>query len=139
MKTKEPLKVGIVGCGKIAQKRHIPSLLKIKNAELVAACDKNGDLAGRVARGFHISRYYTDLSEMLKKNHIDVVHVFSYAFSVLIKLGLFWSLSARNVKWVYDVRSGPLEGREKPTLIYHLVKKLLKFESTFFDATFVID
>ena len=79
------------------------------------------------------------LSEILKRNSIDIVHVFSYAFSVLIKLGMFWSLSAKNVKWVYDVRSGPLEGREKPTLIYHLAKKLLKFESTFFDATFVID
>lgn len=79
------------------------------------------------------------LRQIVKRNCINIVHVFSYAFSILIKLGMFWSLRSKNVKWVYDIRSGPLEGREKPTLIYHLAKKLLIFESTFFDATFVID
>lgn len=79
------------------------------------------------------------LSKMLKRKHIDIVHIFTYAFSVFIKLGVLLSFSAKNVKWVYDVRSGPIEGRKKPTLIYHLTKKLLRFESNFFDAIFVIN
>jgi len=75
----------------------------------------------------------------MKRNHIDVVHIFSYTSSVLIRLMMLWFPRARNVKWVYDIRSGPLEGREKPSRIYNLAKKLLSLESTFFDATFFID
>jgi len=75
MKTKETLRVGLVGCGAVAQGWHIPSLGKIDNAELVAVCDKNEDLARRVARRFHISRYHADFSQMLNKEELDMVDI----------------------------------------------------------------
>lgn len=74
MGAKGTLRVGIVGCGEIAP-LHISSILKIKNAELVAVCDFNEDLARRTARRFNINRYRTDLSELLLKGHVDVVHL----------------------------------------------------------------
>ena len=48
MRTKEPLKAAIIGCGLIGQWHHIPSLRKIKDAEVVAICDENEDLVKQV-------------------------------------------------------------------------------------------
>ncbi len=56
----DDLKVGVVGCGLIAQEGHIPSLLKCKNARLVAVCDMNRDRVESIARKFRISRHYVD-------------------------------------------------------------------------------
>ena len=33
------LRVGIIGCGGIANGKHMPSIAKIKEAEMVAFCD----------------------------------------------------------------------------------------------------
>ena len=71
----KPLRVGIVGCGQIAQEQHIPYLGKIKGAEIVAICDRNEGLARRVSARFHISNYYTDFSEMLDKEKLDMVDI----------------------------------------------------------------
>ena len=71
----KPLRVGIVGCGHIAQEQHIPSLLKIKDTELVAICDRNEDLARRVSERYHISSYYTDFSDMLAKEKLGMVDI----------------------------------------------------------------
>jgi len=69
------LRVGIVGCGQIAQLQHIPSLLEIKDVELAAICDRNEDLVRRVAERFHIDRYYADFAEMLDKEKVDMVDI----------------------------------------------------------------
>ena len=73
MKAIKPLRVGIVGGGGAAQ-WHISAMLKINNVELVAVCDRNEDLAKRVAERLHI-RYYTDFSEMLSKEKLDMVDI----------------------------------------------------------------
>jgi predicted dehydrogenase len=70
------LKVAVVGCGFVAQKRHIPSFLRLKeNVSLCAVCDLNQDLARSVANRFSIPNTYSDLSEMLSKERPDVVDV----------------------------------------------------------------
>ncbi len=66
MKTNKTLMVGIVGCGHVAQRWHIPPLLKMKDVRIVAVCDTNENLAKRTAESFGIKRYYADLSQMLK-------------------------------------------------------------------------
>lgn len=75
MGQKNHLRVAVVGCGEIAQLKHIPSLLKIEGVEVVAVCDKNADLAKRVSQRFRIGRYYTDFSEMLDRERTDVVDI----------------------------------------------------------------
>jgi predicted dehydrogenase len=35
----EKVRVGIIGCGGIATSKHMPSLAKVKNVEMVAFCD----------------------------------------------------------------------------------------------------
>ncbi len=75
MRVKQPLRVAIVGCGLIGQLHHIPSLLRIRGARVVAICDENEDLVKKTARRFSISRYYTDSSEMLGKEKLDMVDI----------------------------------------------------------------
>lgn len=68
-------RVGVVGCGFIAQSIHIPSWLKCRRAALVAVCDKNGEMAAQAARRFKVDRYYSDLGDMLMEEGLDIVDV----------------------------------------------------------------
>ena len=73
---KEKLKVGIVGCGAVAQERHIPGFTKVKNKVILqAVCDKNEELASRIGRQYGISGIYPDISEMLAKEKLDIVDI----------------------------------------------------------------
>ena len=74
MGRKKPLRVGIAGCGLIAQWHHIPFLIKMRDARLVAVCDKDIDLIDGVARRFNINRRYTDFTEMLTSEELDIAH-----------------------------------------------------------------
>ncbi|MFA5317831.1 MAG: Gfo/Idh/MocA family oxidoreductase, partial [Dehalococcoidales bacterium] len=72
----EKLNVGIVGCGAIAGIRHIPAFLKLKNnIRLVAFCDRNESLAREAARKNDIAGIYSDLTEMLAKEKLDIVDI----------------------------------------------------------------
>ena len=73
--SKESLRVGIVGCGAVAQQWHIPALRKSRGAEIAALCDVNEDLAKRVAERFNINRHYADFAEMLKSEQLNVVNI----------------------------------------------------------------
>ncbi|MHA1409583.1 MAG: Gfo/Idh/MocA family protein [Candidatus Odinarchaeia archaeon] len=66
----------MVGCGFVAKKRHIPAFLRLKkNVDLCAVCDLNEEVAGAVAKEFRIPHVYSDVSEMLSKEGLDVVDV----------------------------------------------------------------
>lgn len=71
------LKVGIIGCGGIANGKHMPSLKKVEQAEMVAFCDIDIEKAQKAAQDFGIANaaVYTDYKELLKDETIDVVHV----------------------------------------------------------------
>ena len=66
-------RIGIIGCGKIAQVRHIPEYEANKDAELVAFYDINHERAKEIARK-HGGKAYDDLSEMLSSG-LDAVSV----------------------------------------------------------------
>lgn len=78
MKELKKLKVGIIGCGGIANQKHFPSL-KSQNdkCEMVAFCDIIEERASKAAEEFGAegAKVYTDYQEMLKDPSIDVVHV----------------------------------------------------------------
>ncbi len=71
----QPLRVGVIGCGFIAQSIHIPSLVKSRGVKLVAVCDKDEELAGNIARKFRIDKHYSDFGEMLNQERPDMVDV----------------------------------------------------------------
>ena len=71
------LRIGIIGCGGIANGKHMPSLKKIPEVEMVAFCDILPERAeeARAEYGTEDAAVYTDYKELLKDETIDVVHV----------------------------------------------------------------
>src|SRR5579862_5345516 len=73
----EKLKVGIVGCGGIANGKHMPSLSKLDNVELVAFCDIIEERALKAVKDYGApgAKSYIDYKLLLKDKTIDVEHV----------------------------------------------------------------
>ena len=72
------LKIGIIGCGGIANNKHMPALSKLSNlCEMVAFCDEQVERAEKAAKEFGgaDAKVYSDYHELLADKSIDVVHV----------------------------------------------------------------
>lgn len=71
------VKVGIIGCGGIANGKHMPSLSKVEGVQMVAFCDIIEERAEKAAKeyGTPDAKVYTDYKELLKDGEIEVVHV----------------------------------------------------------------
>ncbi|REE85163.1 putative dehydrogenase [Paenibacillus taihuensis] len=72
------LNIGIIGCGGIANQKHMPSLAKLSElAVMTAFCDIDIEKAKKAASEFGgpDAKIYTDYQELLKDESIDVVHV----------------------------------------------------------------
>ena len=71
------IKVGIIGCGGIANGKHMPSLREVNECEMVAFCDIILSRAEEAAKKFGTpdAKVYEDYKELLKDESIDVVHV----------------------------------------------------------------
>jgi predicted dehydrogenase len=69
------LKIGVLGCGPIAQAAHFESANKAKNVELYAICDVADDLRQRMAATYAPRRDFRDYSEMLADPELDAVIV----------------------------------------------------------------
>ncbi|GGH73567.1 putative dehydrogenase [Pullulanibacillus pueri] len=73
----EKLRLGIIGCGGIANGKHLPSLAKVEQAEIVAFCDLVVERAEKAAQEYGVeeAKVYTDYKELLQDGSIDVIHV----------------------------------------------------------------
>jgi predicted dehydrogenase len=70
-----PLRVAIVGCGKIAD-GHLEEIRKMpKQATVVAVCDREALMAEQLARRFSVPARYENFEAMLESERPDVVHV----------------------------------------------------------------
>lgn len=71
------LKVGIIGCGGIANNKHMPALKAVKEVEMVAFCDIIEERAEQAKEkyGANGARVYTDYKELLTNDSLDVIHV----------------------------------------------------------------
>lgn len=71
------VKVGIIGCGGIANGKHMPSLKKLENVQMTAFCDIIAERAEKAAKeyGTADAKVYTDYKELLEDKEIEVVHV----------------------------------------------------------------
>jgi len=74
---KAKLKVGIIGCGGIANGKHMPTLKKLKEVEMAAFCDIVEERAVEAAEkyGGEDAKVYTDYKELLADPELAVVHV----------------------------------------------------------------
>src|SRR5580698_898962 len=68
------LKVAIVGCGKIAD-AHAQQIQRIKNCEIVGACDREPLMARQLADRFPVRQCFSDVEDLLDQARPDVVHI----------------------------------------------------------------
>ena len=70
------LNVGVVGCGGIANAKHLPAMKKNGNFNIVAFCDLIEERAEKAKKEFGTSdaRVYTDFQELIKED-LDAVYV----------------------------------------------------------------
>ena len=73
VKQERSLRIGILGCGPIAQFAHLESTQKACNAVLQAVCDADQDLAQRFGSFYDARRIYTRYEDMLDDPEIDAV------------------------------------------------------------------
>ena len=69
------LRIGILGCGPIAQDAHLDSCAKAHNAELYAICDVADDLRARTAAVWEPTVAYGDYDEMLADPQVEAIIV----------------------------------------------------------------
>jgi predicted dehydrogenase/nucleoside-diphosphate-sugar epimerase len=68
------LRVGIVGCGRVAQ-YHLQFINEIKNARVVGLADTDEASARRLGEPYGIQNVYSSLKELLESVDLDVVHI----------------------------------------------------------------
>ncbi len=70
------IKAGIIGCGGIANNKHLPAIRKVDRMEMVAFCDIIRERAEKAAAEYGApgARVYTDYKELLAEE-LDVVYV----------------------------------------------------------------
>ncbi|WP_405100039.1 Gfo/Idh/MocA family protein [Oceanobacillus sp. FSL H7-0719] len=68
------LKVGVIGCGSIAQKRHLIEYDANEHTEIVAVCDVVKNRAKEIGEKYQ-AQAFTDYEELLKLEEIDVISV----------------------------------------------------------------
>jgi predicted dehydrogenase len=79
----QKVRIGIIGCGGIANGKHMPSLKKLKNVEMVAFCDIVKERAEQAAKEYGAAGAKTYVGEdaykkLLEDKNIDVVHVLTH-------------------------------------------------------------
>ena len=73
--TGKPLKVGLIGCGRVTQTRHLPVLSRLAEAEVIALADIDAERLQRVADRFGIKHRYAGVHDLVDNPAIDAVGV----------------------------------------------------------------
>src|SRR3989449_9035347 len=69
----DPIRVGVIGAGGIAQVAHLPVLRRLPGVEVAAICDNDLGKAQALAARFEVKDTYDDIEEVLRYGHVDVV------------------------------------------------------------------
>ncbi len=72
---RKPLRVGVVGCGRVAASRHLPALTTLRGAEVVALADQDATRLKSVGDQFRVSARYPDVRTLLDKTPVEVIAV----------------------------------------------------------------
>ncbi|GIH22569.1 oxidoreductase [Acrocarpospora phusangensis] len=71
----EPLRLALIGCGRIAQVAHLPALEKADGVELAAVSDPSPEVAEAVARRYGVTAAYTTHAQVLADPAVEAVLV----------------------------------------------------------------
>ena len=67
------IKIGVLGCGSIAEIAHFPAIDGREGVRLIATCDVNPESAEDSAKRWGAEQWFTDYHEMYEKSKIDAV------------------------------------------------------------------
>lgn len=110
----EPVRIGVVGAGAIAQLTHLPVLSKMRGVRLMSICDNDRPKARALADRFEVPDVCTDIGDLLETeglqaivvatpNHLHEPHVLSAiaaGVDVLVERPL--SLTAKGVERIVN-------------------------------------
>jgi predicted dehydrogenase len=71
----KPLRVGVVGCGEIAQIMHLPYLADLPHFEIGAICDLSPKVVNAMGDRYGVARRYTDATDLIAQPDLDIVCV----------------------------------------------------------------
>lgn len=74
------LGVAVIGCGGISE-YHIPGMLAVDEARIVAACDRDADKARSAAEKYGIPKVYTDSDAVFNDDEVQAVMVLTPNFT----------------------------------------------------------
>ena len=70
----DKVKIGIIGCGAIAQVQHMPNFHELQHLfEVTWTCDVSAGLAEYVADRYHVGNHTTDYREVIGSSDVDAV------------------------------------------------------------------
>jgi predicted dehydrogenase len=69
------MKIGIIGCGGIADRRTIPGMLKSKRVAITAVEDVSDELTHKVAKKYGIGSFYTNVDALLRNDEVEAVYI----------------------------------------------------------------
>src|SRR5438874_1129681 len=70
----DPVRIGIIGCGQIAQ-HHLATYAEIPQAKVIACADIDPSAADTSAAKFQIPNIYYTAQEMLQRDDLDAIDV----------------------------------------------------------------
>lgn len=69
------IKIGVIGCGAISERKHLPHFAECSNGEVVAVADIGEERAREIAAKFGVKDYYSDWKEVLRRDDIEAVSI----------------------------------------------------------------
>lgn len=73
--TPQVLRIGLVGCGRVAHERHLPAIAGTEGVKVTAVADTDRERAARTAARFGVPRHFGSHEELLRADDVDVVGV----------------------------------------------------------------
>jgi predicted dehydrogenase len=72
---RKAIRVGIIGCGKVANERHLPALKHVPGIRVVAAADGNVERLETMASRWAIDHQFNDYRTLLDRDDVDAVGI----------------------------------------------------------------
>lgn len=69
------IRIGVIGCGAIAQVVHLPILSKMNDVQIVALVDPDKTKLAMLAEKYGVPQYFTDHQQCLALEDLDAVHI----------------------------------------------------------------
>lgn len=74
------IRIGIVGAGQVARKRHLPGFMELPGVRVVGVCNLHRESAGRVSREFNIPKIYGNWEHLVEDDQIDAIVIGAWPY-----------------------------------------------------------